>query len=295
VGKILLASRQLVYVNEPLNPKHPPGHSPGVLNARVSHRYEYVCAENEAYWLQPLMDTTKLRYHPLAELRANRRPYDLGRMLKYGVGFTAGRVAGRRALFDDPFALMSVPWLVDRLGYRAVVLIREPVTVVGSWRALGYQAEMGDLLSQPALMRDYLGPYERELREMENSPDTVGRICTLWRALYGAVAQMREIDGVRVFRYEDLVREPVAEYRSMYDYCQLTWSKRASERIAASTSGAGSGRAHTFRGFSKTAYRPMGAATALGSYRSRLSDQEIARVQQETADVRSLFYAESEL
>jgi hypothetical protein len=295
VGKVLLASRQLVYVNEPLNPQHPPGHSPGVLNARVSHRYEYLSAENEAYWRQPLTEMTKLRYHPLAELRANRRPYDLARMVKYGVSFTAGKVAGRRALFDDPFALMSVPWLVDRLGYAAVVLIREPVTVVGSWRALGYQAEMGDLLRQPALMRDYLGPYERELQEMENSTDAIGRICMLWRALYGAVAQMRELDGVRVYRYEDLVCEPVAEFRNMYAFCDLAWSERAAEEVAASTSGGGSGRSHSFRGLSKTAYRPMGAAAALGSYRSRLSDEEIARVRDETADVRALFYSDSEL
>ena len=33
VGKMLEASGALVYVNEPLNPQHPPGRSPGVLRA----------------------------------------------------------------------------------------------------------------------------------------------------------------------------------------------------------------------------------------------------------------------
>jgi hypothetical protein len=36
VGKMLEASGALVYVNEPLNPQHPPGRSPGVLRADVS-------------------------------------------------------------------------------------------------------------------------------------------------------------------------------------------------------------------------------------------------------------------
>jgi hypothetical protein len=290
VGKILQASGELVYVNEPLNPQHPPGHSPGVLNAHVAHRYQYICQENEGYWLQPFRDTVALRYHPIRELRANRSPYDVGRMLKYGSAFSAGRLTRRRALLDDPFALMSVPWLVDRLGCVAIVMIRNPVALVGSWRALGWQAEMEDLLEQPPLMRDYLGPYEADLREMRESDDVIGRICTLWRALYGAVAQMASLEGVHVYRYQDLVRKPFDSFHEIYDVCGLSWSDRAQEAVAAASTGGGSSKSHSFRGLSKTAYRPMNAATALGSYRSRLSDAEIARVRELTADVASIFY-----
>lgn len=290
VGKILQASRELVYVNEPLNPEHPPGHSPGVLNAHIAHRYEYICADNEPRWLPAFLDTVRLRYHFVAELRANRRPYDLARMVKYGTSFTLGRFTNKRALIDDPFALMSVPWLVERLGSQAIILVRDPVALAGSWRALGWQADMYDLLEQPALMRDYLTPYEADLRRMNNSDDTIGRICTLWRALHGAVAVMRERDGVHVYRYEDVVRTPEPEFRRMYSDCDLSWSERTTERINASTTADSKSRAHTFRGLSKTAYRPMTAATALASFRTRLTEAEIARVRDETADVRTLFY-----
>ena len=51
VGKMLELSNAVVYVNEPLNPQHPPGHSPGVLDARVTHRFQYICADNEQDWL----------------------------------------------------------------------------------------------------------------------------------------------------------------------------------------------------------------------------------------------------
>jgi hypothetical protein len=70
-GKMLEASGRFVYVNEPLNPRHPPGRSPGVLRATVSGAFQYVCADNEASWLPAFRDLARLRYHPLAEARAN--------------------------------------------------------------------------------------------------------------------------------------------------------------------------------------------------------------------------------
>ena len=70
VGKMLEASGALVYVNEPLNPQHPPGRSPGVLRADVSHAFQYISEENERVWLPAFRDTVRLRFHPLAELLA---------------------------------------------------------------------------------------------------------------------------------------------------------------------------------------------------------------------------------
>ena len=92
IGKMLQAGGEVVYVNEPLNPQHPPGRSPGVLNAEVTHRYQYICAENDERWAAAYHDTLRLRYQLIAELRRNRAPYDLARMAKYSTAFTIGRL-----------------------------------------------------------------------------------------------------------------------------------------------------------------------------------------------------------
>jgi hypothetical protein len=63
VGKMLEASGALVYVNEPLNPQHPPGRSPGVLRADVEHAFQYISEENERAWLPAFRDTVRLRFH----------------------------------------------------------------------------------------------------------------------------------------------------------------------------------------------------------------------------------------
>lgn len=62
VGKMLEASGAVVYINEPLNVRHPPGRSPGVLDAHVNNRFPYICADNEVDWLPAFTDMVQLRY-----------------------------------------------------------------------------------------------------------------------------------------------------------------------------------------------------------------------------------------
>ena len=70
---------------------------------------------------------------------------------------------------------MSVVWYAQRLGCRVVVSVRHPASFVGSWRRLGWTAHLEELLAQPLLMRDLLGPYADELRAANDSTDPVVR------------------------------------------------------------------------------------------------------------------------
>ena len=298
VGKMLEASNEVVYVNEPLNPRHPPGRSPGVLNATVTHRFQYICADNESGWARAFEDTTALRYRLGAELRQNRSGYDLARMAKYLWAFTSGRVRGRRALLDDPFAVLATPWLVERIGAVPVVLVRDPVALVGSWRKLGWTVRFHELLEQPLLVRDLLGPYVDEMRALVGSQDDVAKISLLWRATYDIVDQARARDPrIHVVRYEDLASSPLTAFRALYDHFGLTWCDAVSERIETATSAkGGDNRSHVWSlrgGVSRTAFRPMDSKAALGSFRERLSEEDIARVRSLTADVAPRFYEAS--
>lgn len=298
VGKMLEASGDVVYVNEPLNPAHPPGHSPGVLNAEISHRFQYICDENTKYWDPAFNDTLRLRYHPVAELRRNHRPYDFARLAKYSSAFAIGRMKRRRALIDDPFAIMSSAWFGQQLDCQVVICVRHPVSFAGSWQRLGWKAELRDLLDQPLLMRDLLSPYQDEMRELVDSPDTLAKTALLWRLTYATIDQLTTQlpERLRWWRYEDLATDPVAGFRDVYQWCGLPWSDGSRERIVtATTSGSDQEKAHawTLRGGpSKTAFRSMDSRAALQSYRSRLSEEEIARVRELTSDVAKRFYPE---
>ncbi len=294
VGKTLEASGQVVYINEPLNPQHPPGGSPGVLNASVAHRYQYICADNDDGWRPAFSDTLRLRYHPVAELRRNRGAYDLARMAKYSTSFTAGRLRGRRAMLDDPWAIVSIPWLVEQMGCQPVVLVRRPQSFAGSWRRLGWRVDFHDLLTQPQLLRDVLGPYEQEMRTLSGSADWVAQISLLWTAMYAAVADLADrMPEITVVRYEDLAAEPVPRFRELYDALGLPWTADVEAEVTRATTAKGIAPAFRWNlrgGLSRTGYRPMDSRKALTSYQEVLTDEEVDRICALTAGVTKRFY-----
>jgi Sulfotransferase domain len=295
VGKLLQASRELTYINEPLNPKHPPGRSPGLLNASVERHYQYISEHNEDGWLTALGDTLHLRYHLGAELRRNRSPYDLARMARYATSFLTGRLRGRRALLDDPYALLASQWLANRLGCRVVVIVRDPVAMVASWKRLGWSTDLGELLHQPALMRDWLAPFCRELERVAASGDTVDRVALLWRLLYLVAAEYeRRCPAIQFVRYEDLATEPVRRFADLYATLGLDFDERAEAEVVQSTSGSARRIAHRWSlsrsGLSKTGFRPMDSRANLDAWKRQLDDGEVARVRAATAAVASQWY-----
>jgi hypothetical protein len=298
VGRLLQASGELTYINEPLNPDHPPGRSPGVLDAPVpvERHYQYIGDDNEDGWLRPFADTLTLRYHVAAELRQNRSPYDLARMARYAGSFRAGRLLGRRALLDDPYALLASGWLADRFGCRVVVVVRDPAAMVASWKRLGWTTDLDELLGQPALMRDWLEPFRAELEAVAATPaDLPGRVGMLWRMLYLVAAEhQRRHPGVRVVRYEDLAGDPVASFAELYGWLGLRFGERVERAVVRSTSGTAQRRAHRWSlsrsGLSKTGYRPMDSRANLVAWRRQLDPGELERVRALTADVAGRWY-----
>jgi hypothetical protein len=292
VGKMLEASGALVYVNEPLNPQHPPGRSPGVLRADVEHAFQYISEENERVWLPAFRDTVRLRFHPLAEVRRNHAPYDLLRALKYTAGFGLGRLRGRRALLDDPYAVFAAPWLHRRVGCQVVVTVRDPVATVSSWRRLGWTPRLAELLAQPALVRDRLARFVPDLEAAvaADGDGGVGPASLLWRVIYGTVAGYRqEVPGLEVVRHEDLSADPVPAFRSLYGRLGLPFGPGAERAILAATSAGSGGGAMRWSvsggGVSKTAARRLDSRANLQVWRERLTPEEVARIRELTADV----------
>ncbi|MBB5080763.1 hypothetical protein HNR40_006252 [Nonomuraea endophytica] len=279
MGKMLAVGGELVYVNEPLNPQHPPGRCPGVLRASVTHRFQYICDDNAADWLPAFRDTVRLRYRFLAELRANRSPYDLARMIRYGAAFTHGRLTGRRALLDDPFAVLSAGWFARTLGCRVIALVRDPVAFAASWRRLGWTVYFHELLEQPLLVRDH--PEVEELRPLIGSEDHLAKAAALWRVTRAVLDKTPEILQVS---YDKLAADPVNGFRALYSYTNLTWTPTAENRItrACLTEGTAE-RGFAWTGLSRTAYRPMNSRQALHTATRGLTSEEMSRVRQLTS------------
>lgn len=297
VGKMLQAGGEVVYVNEPLNPSHPPGRSPGVLRADVTHQFQYIAEPDDALWRDAYRRTLALRYGLVAELRRNRGGYDLARAGKYAAAFAHGRLTGRRAMLDDPYAFFSTAWFAEVMDVRVVVLVRQPEAFVGSWEKLGWTIDFRELLGQPALVRQHLGAYEERMRATLEGSSSVDRAALLWAAAYDTADRaFRHLPGVHLVRYEDLAADPVPAFAKLYGDLELTWSPAAEETVRTATAadprsgssgpGGRSAFAWSWRGApSRTAFQPMDSAAAAKAAARRLPPDAVTQVRATTDDV----------
>jgi Sulfotransferase family len=305
VGKMLDASARVVYINEPMNPRRPPGRSPGVLSASVRHRFQYITDANEFEFHQAFLDMLRLDYHVLAELRASRSVFDLARLVKYWNSFLRGRLRRRRPLIDDPYALFSIEWFVERLGCDAVVVVRHPAAGVSSRKRLGYKPDFAELLQQPLLLRDWLQPFKGEMEAALHQPgDIVRQGSLLWRMAYHVMRELSlRLERVHVVRYEDLSSAPLAAFERLFSALHLPFTERASRSILQATGAeqrrrSRRGRAHPWsvsrHGLSRTAFRPLDSRAHSVEWKRELTPREIAQIRALTEDVADFYYADQE-
>jgi hypothetical protein len=288
VGKMLAAGEGVTYISEPLNVLH----RPGVMRAPVDYWYIYICRENEGIYLLALRETLRFRYHTWAEIRSLRSGKDLLRMGRDWSSFLRGRMGGHRPLLKDPFAVFSLPWFIEQLGCQVVVTVRHPAAFASSLKRLNWPFQIGDLLAQPLLMRDWLEPYRQEMEALLSaSDDTIERGSLLWRMVYGVVsACCQRFPQITIVRHEDLSLKPVEGYRSLYAALGIPFSEKIENVILNSSSSENpkelsKKKAHAVR---------LDSRSNLDNWKRRLSPEEIERIHGMTADLAAEFYPDGD-
>lgn len=272
VGRILASHPELRYVLEPLNVTH----GPAVMRAANKHCYRYICPENEGSFLKPLQTV----------LRAGCQAKDC----RSNHGWHRG------TLIKDPFAIFSGAWFASRLGYRSVITVRHPVSLIGSLRRLGWHFDHRHLTEQPLLMRDWLEPFRSELEAVIAAPsDLIGQSCLLWRMLY-TVARLlqRDVPGTIILRHEDLSRDPWHGFATLFDRLGLDMTASTRRTIHELTNAANPAEASVEQQHDNTIVA-LDSRANLDNWKHRLSGDEVRRILDLTADVASLYYSAEEI
>jgi hypothetical protein len=282
VARILTASGEVGHINEPFNLAV----SPGTLRVPAEHWYAYVTAQNEDRYLPALTRVLEFEYPLVRELRRCRSRIDVLHTLKWWRDFVRSR--GRRPLVKEPHAVFSAGWFAERLGSDVVVMVREPLAVVSSWKRLEWSFDFTNLLEQSALMRDWLGPFEAEMTAaLSPDRDLVDRVALLWRVIYSVVADER-FPAARLVRHEDLSRDPVRGYRELYEALGLTFSDTVAKAVEASSSSENPAETSVERPHETR----IDSRANLRNWRHRLSEDEIARIRAVTEETAALYYPE---
>jgi hypothetical protein len=282
VGRMLAAGGSVGFINEPFNLAQ----SPGSFRIPVDHWYTYLSAENEARILPPLEQALEFKYPFWRELGRCRNRTDLLHTLRSWRGFAQGR--SRRPLVKEPHAVFSIPWFAERLASDVVVTVRHPAAVVSSWKRLEWSFDFANLLQQPALMRDWLEPFRAEMEAaLGEDKDLVHRVALLWHVIYSVVERQRErLTGVHVFRQEDLSRDPIEEYRKLFDALNLSFTDEAVEAIRASSSRDNPKETSVEHPHETR----IDSRANLENWKQRLSGEEISRIRLLTEETAALYY-----
>lgn len=281
---MLCGSGELGYIHEPFCPNR----SPGWITHPMPYWYMYVSDENGSRYAAAVERVLQGRYPVARSLVASRGPKDVARQIPEIARSVRYRVQGLVPLLKDPFALFSSEWLADRFGVRPVIMIRKPVAFVSSIKKLnwGFDYEQ-NWLAQDLLIRDHLGHHADSFRGYEGEVDLIGEGIVMWNVIYDFVAKLRERrDDFLYVTYEDLAADPVEGFARTYRSLGLRWDEDARSLIAAH-SDAANPKDVTLRR-RRDIRRNSKAATE--TWKTRLTPEEIERVERETSEVARVLY-----
>lgn len=171
-------------------------------------------------------------------------------------------------LVKEVSTYLSIEWVVRRYRPEVLIPVRHPCPVVlsqlerGTW-ARGWLDEM---LRNDRLMADHLAPY-RSL--METVMDPVEATAVLWAARTRVMADQRSRHpDWRIVAYEDLARDTVSGFRSLYASLGLRWTAGVERFVTETTTTPDDGRYSIVRV----------SADHVDRWRTTMDDGDVARV-----------------
>jgi hypothetical protein len=286
VGRMLGLSPRVGYIEEPFSLRH----RRGVCDVEFPHWFPYICPDNEAEYLGPVEDMLAFRYRTRAELKRVRSPRDAARLARDWSRFRRYRRRGARALLKDPTAVFSADWLSQRFGAQVVVTIRHPAGFVSSLMRLGWTHPFDHFLRQPLLLRDRLEPFEAEIRAFANEErPLLDQGILLWKLIHYVISRYRdEQPGWSFVRHEDIAREPIEGFRTLFGRLRLPLDEGVQASIARHSTRSGSTES-----LSPFDVRRDSNAT-VSVWRHRLTSRQIDRIRSGVEPISRQFYSDAE-
>ncbi len=281
VGKMIACHPRVLYFSEPFNPERRdlPVHA-------WWHRVRPADAAAFRAYLQPFAE---LRF-PWLRQRADHPASWHGRLLR-SWRYTRRRRQGARPLIKDPIALLSAEWLAEQYQSQVIVLVRHPAAFASSIKRLKWLLPVADLLGQETVMRDWLYPFEREMRRLHDGPaDIIEHAILGWRIFHHVIRiyEERHPDW-RFCRHEDLSSTPLERFAELFQYLGLEFTpeiRAAVERHSSDENPREAGGAvHQLQRNSKA---------NIWNWQDRLTHDEIARIRTGTAELAGHFYGDAD-
>jgi hypothetical protein len=288
VGKVLAGDPHIAYISEPLHRNH----SRGVFDQSIDFWYQYICDDNGDQFHSAYQKTIRFDFQIRAGLKDVKNLKAAGKLLINQISFIGHSLQGRRILFKDPFAVVSVPWFIQRLNAQVIIMVRHPLSFISSLQRLQWQFDFEDLLQQPLLMRDHLEPFREEMIQTNrNKEDIIAQGILLWRMIYFIVDQYRvQKRNIKIVRHEDISITPERIFSEICDYLGVEYSESIKGTVRRSSQAGNP--AEVSEDDEHAVY--LDSRANLRNWRKRLNESDINRIIAGTRDIADLFYTPGE-
>lgn len=267
-AKVLAAAPGVGYIREPFHP----GMSKGVFRAPVKCWYPYVSCHNQDRYHEPMRETLAFDFAYGSALRQSKTLKDFARVVRDASHFSRHRRRNDRAFIKDPFAFFATEWIAQEFDATVLILLRNPFGFVSSCKRLNWSFSFENLLDQPELMRDHLGPYEEAMRRCEKEKgNLLERTALFWKIIFGTISKWHKAHpDWMLITHEALCEDAHCQFKELFTALGLTYTDEVAS-IVGSVSDSGGGEAKT--GQTHTLNRNSKAVARV--WRERLSDDEV--------------------
>jgi hypothetical protein len=288
VAKMIAAAPSIGYIHEPFNPVI---HRPWLC----SHKFEgftYITRENETPFVRPLGNTFDFSFNWWGALKSLRSRGDLKRRFNDFRQCRDHRKQSLRPLIKDPIAVFSAQWLAATFDMDVIVLIRHPAAFVSSILRVGWRHDFANLLAQPLLMRDYLQPFEAEIRDFaEKDRSLLDQAILIWRLIHHVIDMYRDKHEDWIFlRHEDISSDPLTQFERIFECLRIPFSQAVREIVEAHSSPSNPLEAPD----NAINFIKRNSKSNVLAWKQRLSPEEIDCIKQQTRDIYPAFYSETD-
>ncbi len=284
VGKMIASSPDVEYIHEPFNidPRS------GICGGQFDNWFAYVCETNSSAYYDYLRQCFNFKYPLASKIAKNRDPKSMmGALRDYG-NFTFKRMLHKRPLVKDPIAVFSTEWLAQTFNMDVIILIRHPAAFAGSIKQANWSHPFHHFLNQPMLMRDHLSEFAAEIEAFSvREQDIVDQAILLWNIIHSTIRRYKKDHKEWYFvRHEDISRNPVEEFRALFQKVNLAYSRAVQNKIVKFSQSRNSSKIDDLLSIERD------SVANIWSWKNRLTTEEIDRVREGTKYISSSFYDE---
>jgi hypothetical protein len=294
VGKIISASNSVGYIMEPFNISHP---RPGLVGVNFDYWFQYINHENGSLYYEPIKKMLGFRYDFTAGLKAVRSTRDFAKLVRDFYNSTKYRLTGVRPTVKEPTAIFLAPWFAESFDADIIVLIRHPAAFISSLKILGWHYPFSQFLRQTALMRDYLGPFEEEIKAYaKTKQDIIDQAILLWKIVHFTIRLYQQKYKQWIYlRHEDLSSNPLPEFRKVFSRLDIDFDNSVRKCIdvySSITNPSDTTRAGLLLQTSRAIKRD--SKKNILNWKKRLSEAEIEYIHNQVEYISRDFYSDSE-